>query len=176
MIILGLDPGTETTGYGLVEVKQKKLKLLKYGWISTKNGVDTGLRLQSIFEQTKEVLKEHQPNVVAIEKLFFFANAKTAMKVSESIGILKLAVSIKKIPLFEYAPLRIKAIVAGNGRAKKEAMKQVIRKFFKIRTPKGKKSHFDDAADALCVALCHAKIDLGIELTTKGGEINDAKR
>ena len=158
MIILGIDPGTATTGYGVIEANSKGLKLIKFGWISTDKDTDPSLRLQSIYQQMHQILEEFNPDVVAIERLFFWNNAKTAMKVSEAMGVLRLAVVEKRIEIVEYAPLKIKAVVTKNGRAKKDEMKKVVKKILKFRAPAKKKTHFDDAADALGVAICHARI------------------
>lgn len=158
MVILGLDPGTATTGYGVIKVHPRGLKLIKFGWISTDKNLDSNLRLRSIYHQMIKLLEEFNPDVVAIERLFFYNNAKTAMKVSEAMGVLRLAVVEKNIKIVEYAPLKIKSVVTQNGWAKKEEMKKVVKKILNFRIPPKKKTHFDDAADALGVAICHAKI------------------
>ena len=158
MIILGIDPGTATTGYGAIKIEETSIRLIKFGWISTDKKLEANLRLKSIYQQMNQLLQEVSPDVVAIERLFFYNNAKTAMKVSEAMGVLRLAVVQKGIEIAEYAPLKIKSIVTQNGWAKKEEMKKAIRKILKVRTPKKKKAHFDDVADALGVAICHAKL------------------
>jgi len=159
MRILGIDPGTATTGYGVIETNGKdRYQIIKFGWIKTDKETRRGLRLKSIYQQMKLLLKETTPDIASFERLFFYNNVKTAMAVSEAIGVLRLAVAERKIPLVEYAPLKIKAVVAKNGRAKKPEMKKVVRKIMGIRSPKRKKTHFDDVADALAVAICHARI------------------
>jgi len=159
MKILGIDPGTATTGYGAIEAdRNDQYRIIKFGWISTDKKVERNLRLKSIYQQMKRLLKEVEPDIVSFERLFFYNNAKTAMLVSEAIGVLRLAVVEKKIPISEYAPLKIKAVVAKNGRAKKPEMMKAIRKIMGVRSPKNKKTHFDDVADALAVAVCHDRI------------------
>ena len=158
MRILGIDPGTATTGYGVIEVENDSIKLVKFGWISTDKKLEANLRLKSIYQQMLRLLQEVSPDVVAIERLFFYNNAKTAMKVSEAMGVLRLEVVQKGIEIVEYAPLKIKSIVTQNGWAKKEEMKKAVRKILRVRAPKKKKTHFDDVADALGVAICHAKL------------------
>lgn len=168
MIILGVDPGTATTGYGVIEVKNNSIKLIKFGWISTDKRLETNLRLKSIYQQMRTLLREVTPDVMAIEKLFFYNNAKTAMKVSEAMGVLRLAAVQKGVKIVEYAPLKIKSVVTQNGWAKKEEMKKVVRKILRVRSPRRKKTHFDDVADALGVAICHAKICLRKEVKKNG--------
>ncbi len=157
MIILGIDPGTATTGYGVIEAKDGKLSLIDFGWVSTEKDELPGKRLQFIYKQISHLLKSHNPEIVAMERLFFFNNAKTVMRVSEAMGVMKLAISKKKIEVVDYAPLQVKSVVGGNGKAKKTDMKAAVRKFLGIRSPKKKKTHFDDVCDALAIAICHAK-------------------
>ncbi|MFH1561650.1 MAG: crossover junction endodeoxyribonuclease RuvC [Patescibacteria group bacterium] len=168
MRILGIDPGTATTGCGVIESSNgKDFKVIKFCWISTDKKVAANDRLKSIHKQMGDLIKETSPDIVAIEKLFFFNNAKTAMGVSEAIGVLKLAATQKGLEVIDYAPARIKSIVAGNGRAKKDEMKKAVRKLLGVRSPNKKKTHFDDVADALGIAVCHAKLCLAKEVKTK---------
>lgn len=158
MLILGIDPGTATTGFGLIKTSKNKAQLLDFGWIKTEKNGEPGKRLVEIHKQMQELLKKHSPDVVAIERLFFYSNAKTAMRVGQAHGVLLLAASRAKVPVFEYAPMQVKHVVSGNGRADKDLMKKTVRKMFSVRAPKRKKTHFDDVADAIAVAVCHAKI------------------
>ena len=167
MRILGIDPGTATTGFGVIEAPAKeKFQLINFGWITTEKEEDPDARLKSIYNQITRLIREQKPQVMAIEKLFFYNNAKTAMKVSQAIGVIRLAAFNQKLTIFEYAPLKIKAVVTHNGWAKKEEVKKTVRKILSFRTPRLKKTHFDDAADALGIAICHAKIIF----EEKGGE------
>lgn len=162
MRILGIDPGTATTGYGAIETNgDDKYRIIKFGLISTDRKLERNVRLKSIYQQMKRLLIETNPDIVSLESLFFFNNAKTAMAVSEAIGVLRLATVEKKITIIEYPPPRIKSIVAQNGRAKKPEVKKAIRKILGVRPAKKKKTHFDDVADALAVAVCHARICQG---------------
>lgn len=161
MLILGLDPGTATTGYGLVKTNgEGSLKAIEWGLIETsqKDG-SHGKRFAEIHSQLSQLLKKHSPDIVAIEKLFFATNVKTAIRVGQAQGVMLLTAAQAKVPVFEYAPGRIKRLVSGNGRADKQAIQKAVRKHLgaAIRKKKGKKTHFDNAADALAVAICHVK-------------------
>lgn len=160
MLILGIDPGTATSGYGLIKVrKTEDPKLLEWGLIETANNGDASRRLNEIYLEALRLLRKFTPDVVAIERLFFYANAKTAMRVGQAQGIFLLAAARHKVPIYEYAPGQVKLTVAGNGRADKKLMKKAIRKLFGIRAPNRGKTHFDNVADAIAVALCHAKVN-----------------
>lgn len=160
MKILGIDPGTATIGIGIIECDGKDFTSLHSGWIETSKNDSPEKRLAEIHFQTINIIKEHKPDVVAIERLFFFINYKTAMAVSESIGVIKLAAEEEGVPISSFAPLEIKSAVAGNGKAKKEEMKIAVKKVLKIKTPKKRKTHFDDLCDALAVAICYAQKNL----------------
>lgn len=157
MKILGIDPGVATSGYGVILCHDLKIETIDSGWILTSKNDDKYKRLISLFQQTKHIIKKHSPDVISIEKLFFFANAKTAITVAEFTGVIKLAAALEKIPVVEYPPLAVKMEVTGNGRADKKEVKSSIRKLLSIRSPKRKRTHFDDVSDALAVAICHAK-------------------
>ncbi|MFH1601858.1 MAG: crossover junction endodeoxyribonuclease RuvC [Candidatus Shapirobacteria bacterium] len=159
MKILGIDPGTATTGFGVIEASPKlEFKVINFGWISTPKEQERNKRLKSIYKQMTGLLEKQMPEVMAIEQLLFYNNQKTAMRVSEAIGVIRLAAVEKKINIVEYSPPKIKSVIAKNGRAKKEEMKKAVRKILSIRSPNKKKTHFDDVADALGIAVCHAKI------------------
>jgi len=159
MIILGIDPGTATTGYGLLKINKKKnnFELVDFGWIKTPKEMESGKRLSMIYREIQTLCKDHQPDILSIERLFFATNVKTAMAVSESTGVIKLAATRKKVPVVEYTPMQIKKEVTGSGRADKNEMKKEVRKLLNFRSPKKKKTHFDDVCDALAVAICHAR-------------------
>ena len=157
MLILGIDPGTATTGFGLIRSENKKLEVIDFGLIETeKNGIPAK-RLVSIYKQVKNLFKEFKPDVVAIERLFFATNAKTAMAVGQAHGVMLFAAAESNIEIAEYAPGTIKKTVAGDGRADKKLVQKAVRSFLgaKVRSRAKKKTHFDNAADALAVALCH---------------------
>ena len=156
MKILGIDPGTATTGYGVIDQDETgKIKLLEYGLVSTTKDQPHGERLALIYDGITNLVSKHSPDVVAIERLFFATNALTAIAVGQAIGVIKLAIHRFKTPVFDYAPMQVKLYVGGSGKADKKIMKATIKKMFKIREKKGHKSHFDDTADAIALALCH---------------------
>ena len=155
MLILGIDPGVATTGYGLVKVEKTIHEAIE--WDLIENGKPEK-RLSEIHKQMTLIIKKHSPDVMAIEKIFFATNAKTAIRVGQALGVMLLAAAKTNIEVAEYAPGTIKKVVAGNGRADKKEMQKAVRKLLgaKVRSKKRKKTHFDNAADGLAVALCHA--------------------
>jgi len=157
MLILGIDPGTATTGFGLIRSENKKLEVIDFGLIETEKNGNPGKRLVSIYKQVKDLFKEFGPDIVAIERLFFATNAKTAMAVGQAHGVMLFAAAESNIEIVEYAPGTIKKTVAGDGRADKKLVQKAVRGFLgaKVRSRARKKTHFDNAADALAVALCH---------------------
>ncbi len=160
MIIIGIDPGTATTGYGVLKVlKRGQPRLLDFGWIKTEKNGQPGKRLDQIYKNISKLLKRHDPDAIAIERLFFYSNAKTVMAVGQACGVIILAATRARIPIFEYAPGQIKLVVGGNGRADKKLIKKTVRKLFNVRSPKKKKTHFDDVADAIAVAVCHTRLN-----------------
>ncbi|KKU64040.1 MAG: Crossover junction endodeoxyribonuclease RuvC [Candidatus Woesebacteria bacterium GW2011_GWC2_47_16] len=148
MLILGIDPGTATTGYGIIRSSSNLFEVLEFGLITTDKDGTPGKRLENIYLEMTRILKKFSPDVMAIEKLFFAANQ----------GVMIFAAAKYKIEVAEYAPGTIKKEVAGNGRADKKMIQKAIRKVLgaKVRSAAKKKTHFDNAADALAVALCHA--------------------
>lgn len=158
MKILGIDPGTATTGFGVLEVNEVgEYILLEYGLVSTTKDMAHGHRLDLIYTGISDIIEKHLPEVVAIERLFFATNALTAIAVGQAIGVIKLAIHRHKIPVFDYTPMQVKLYVGGSGKADKKVMKQKVKKIFKIREKKGHKSHFDDSADAIALAICHVQ-------------------
>jgi crossover junction endodeoxyribonuclease RuvC len=151
MIILGIDPGTAATGYGIIK-KQKELKIIDYGCIQTSPQLSTAERLQKTHQQITKIIKKHKPNIIAIEDIFFFKNLKTVIKVSQAQGVALLAAGQKKIPVAEYTPLQIKQAVTSYGRAEKSQVQKMVKILLNLKEiPKP-----DDAADALAVAICCA--------------------
>lgn len=158
MRILGIDPGTATTGFGVLKTKAGgNFELVTFNWIHTNKEHSSQRRLAVIHKEIRAAIRDFQPDVVAIERLFFATNAKTAIAVSEATGVIKLAASSKKVPIAEYTPMEIKKEITGSGRADKRAVKKQIRRLLSIRSPNRKKTHFDDICDALAVAICHAR-------------------
>ena len=167
-LVLGIDPGTATTGYGLVQVRDNgDLKLIKSGLIETDKDGDPGKRLAEIHRSLTYLMEKYSPQVVVMEKVFFFSNAKTVIRVSQAQGVLLLAAAQAKIPVFEYAPGQIKLVVGGSGKADKEQMKKSVFNLFKVKAQKNKKTHFDNEADAIAIAVCHSR------LTNNGNYLHD---
>ena len=151
MIILGIDPGTAMTGYGLIECTKEKIKLIKHGSIKTLNDHDSSYRLNLIYEEAMTLIKKYRPEVLAIESLFFSVNVKSASAVGQAIGVIKLAAAKGKMKVFEYPPLKIKMKLVGAGRAEKSEVQSKVRKVLRLR----KIPRPTHAADALGVAICH---------------------
>ena len=150
MIILGIDPGTAATGFGLIEKNKSNLKLLKYGCIKTSVKLSTAERLNVIHKELNSLIKKSKPDIVAVEDIFFFKNLKTAIKVSQARGVILLTIAKSKIPIAEYTPLQIKQAVACYGRAEKIQVQKMVKVLLNLKEiPKP-----DDAADALAVAIC----------------------
>lgn len=159
MLILGIDPGTATTGYGFLHLHDdKSYEVVEFGLIETKKEGNPGFRLTEIHAQLSYLISKHKPDVMVMEKIFFFNNAKTVIRVGQAQGIMLLAAAQLNIETIEIAPARIKKVITGNGRAKKIDVQRSLRELLgpKIRSKKHKKTHFDNAADALAIALCHA--------------------
>jgi len=167
MLVLGIDPGTATTGYGLIRENNGKMEAVSWGLIETDKELLLGKRFIHIYTQVSSLIKRFNTDVVAMEKIFFASNAKTAISVGQAQGVMIYCFAKSNIDVFEYAPGTIKKMVAGGGKAKKKDIQKSLRKIFgvKIRSAKKKKSHFDDSADALAVALCHILVS-----KEKGGE------
>jgi crossover junction endodeoxyribonuclease RuvC len=160
MIILGIDPGLATTGYGVIRKskvsskKSQKLKLVDYGCIITEAKFSSGERLEKIYRELKKIIKKYKPSKIAIEELFFAKNIKTAMKVGEARGVVLLTARETKTAVFEFSPLRVKLALTGYGRASKRQIQEMVKTLLSLeKIPKP-----DDAADALAVALCCSQI------------------
>lgn len=159
MLVLGIDPGTATTGYGLLKLNGEKVPhLLDYGWIESKDSENHTRRLNEIYEKMLVLLERHKPDVVAMERVFFFSNQKTVIGVSQAQGVFMLAMEKNNIPLCWYTPGQVKLRIAGSGRADKKMMKQAILDIFHVQAPEKKKTFFDDVADAIAIAYTHIKI------------------
>lgn len=151
MLTLGIDPGTATTGYGLVELTGNKLKFIACGCIVTKPNVAMPLRLQELFNGLNAIILEFKPKAIAIEEIFFNHNVKTAISVAQARGIILLCGANHKLSMGEYTPPQIKLAVSGYGKADKKQMQQMVKTLLNLdKVPKP-----DDAADALAVAICH---------------------
>jgi crossover junction endodeoxyribonuclease RuvC len=151
-LVLGIDPGTATTGYGLVrDQSDGSLEMVDYGTIQTPAGEPAHLRLQLLYKRLKEILLLHRPDSCAVEKLFFQRNVSTAIAVGQARGVVMLAIAEGGVELFEYTPNEVKQAVSGYGSAQKRQVQEMVRTLLNMREiPKP-----DDAADALAIAITH---------------------
>ena len=153
MRILGIDPGYGITGFGIVDAQRSNYQLLQYGAITTPAGTDFPLRLQMIYNDMTELLQVSKPDVVAIEELFFGQNVTTGIGVAQSRGVILLAIQQAGIPIYQYKPAQVKQSVVGYGNATKHQVQDMTRRLLHLQSvPKP-----DDAADAIAIALCHAR-------------------
>lgn len=151
MLVLGIDPGTAITGYGLVREDEQGLALVTCGTISTPAGEPLSLRLQTIYRGLAALIEQYRPDQVAVEELFFSRNARTALAVGHARGVTLLALADAGVPLFEYKPLEVKQAITGYGGADKRQVQEMVRMLLNLDSiPKP-----DDAADAVAVAVCH---------------------
>ncbi|NMB34880.1 MAG: crossover junction endodeoxyribonuclease RuvC [Firmicutes bacterium] len=164
MRILGIDPGLAMVGYGLVEENEgSTFKKIDYGHISTPKGLELPRRLGIIFNSVQQLIARFSPDELALEKLFFCKNVKTALQVGEARGAIITAAVLNETPVFEYTPLQVKQAVAGYGRAEKKQVQQMVSLLLKL----SKIPRPDDAADALAVALCHLQSRRWQKLTAR---------
>ena len=153
MVILGIDPGYAIVGYGVVEFRCGRYKPLEYGAIVTKAGQSFPKRLQTIADALDSVLAKHKIDAVAIEKLYFQNNQKTAIDVAQARGVTMLAIQKSGTPVYEYTPLQVKSAVTGFGQAQKPQVMEMTKRLLRLKAvPKP-----DDTADALAIAICHAQ-------------------
>jgi crossover junction endodeoxyribonuclease RuvC len=152
MIVLGIDPGTANTGYGVVARRGGRLAALDGGVIETAAGLPLERRLATIFARVEELLDEHEPAAVALEELYFGANARSAMAVGQARGVVMLAAGRRGIDCAGYTPQQIKGAVCGTGRADKDQVQRMVQAVLALAAPPTP----DHAADALAVAICHA--------------------
>lgn len=150
--ILGIDPGTGRLGFGVIDVLQGKPQLVDGGVITTPPHTDESERLLTIFDELTQIIAEHQPQIMAVEKLFFAQNVTTAINVAQARGVILLCGKRAGLELHEYTPLQIKMALTGYGRAQKPQIQEMVRMLLGLQElPKP-----DDAADALAVALVHS--------------------
>lgn len=157
MIILGVDPGTATTGYGVILAKninnknKENFECLGYGSIKTSPDMAMPQRLKKINNELTGLLKKYRPKIMVVESLYFFRNIKTALPVSQAKGVILLAAAKKNIPVHEFTPPQVKLLVAGSGKAEKTQVQKKIQLIFGLKDL----HKSDDAADALAVALTY---------------------
>ncbi len=151
MRVLGIDPGTLTSGYGIVAEEDHKLFHVASGGISPSAKQPFPKRLKKIYEELEKVIGKYRPHVVAVEDLFVSKNIKSALKLGHSRGVVILAAMNAGLPVFEYTPLEVKQAVVGNGKAEKNQVQLMVKTLLEL--PKA--PHPADAADALAAAICH---------------------
>lgn len=153
MIILGIDPGVATIGFGVVRAERQKNTLIQYGVITTPPGIPLSHRLLQISNDMEELIRQFKPDEMAVEELFFSKNITTGIAVAHGRGVILLAAEKLGVPIFEYTPMQVKQSVVGYGGANKKQvmlMTQRLLNMKKIPRP-------DDAADALALAICHGR-------------------
>ena len=153
MKILGIDPGYATTGFGLIEAEGSGLRLLQYGVITTPKELPFPQRLQVLYDDLVRLVEVTAPDAAAVEELFWGHNLTTGIGVSHGRGVILLALTKAGVPIFEYTPMQVKQAVVGYGRADKKQVMDMVRRILSLQAvPKP-----DDAADAVAIALCHAR-------------------
>jgi crossover junction endodeoxyribonuclease RuvC len=152
VIVLGIDPGTAMTGYGIIERTGSHLRLIDYGCLETVPDRPLPARLLLIHEAIEGLIEDHRPSLVGVERLFFNRNVQTAFAVGQARGVILLAAAEHGLPVFEYGPHEVKIAVTGYGRAPKDQVQRMVQVVLGMATlPRP-----DDAADALAVAICLA--------------------
>lgn len=152
MIILGLDPGTAITGYGLIQAQGNRIRGICYGVIRTPADQAMSKRLLTIFDEVGEIMDRFRPDQVAVEEVFFGRNVSTAITVGQARGILLLQAERRGLPLGEYTPMQVKQALVGTGAADKAQVQYMVQNYLQLDDiPRP-----DDAADALAIAICHA--------------------
>ena len=154
-VVMGIDPGSRITGYGIISVLGNHCRCLEYGAIRCYNrrlATPFEQRLKKIYQELRSVLRRHTPAVVAVESVFHAVNARSALQLGHARGVVLLAAAELEIPLFEYSPREVKKSISVSGRATKEEIQAMVRILLKLE----ESPQPNDAADALAVALCHA--------------------
>ena len=153
MLVLGVDPGTAITGYGLVRHAPDgdQLEAVAYGVITTPSDWAMPQRLQKIYQGLTDLIREHHPTEAAVEQLFFSRNVKTALAVGQARGVVLLSLADCGLSVHEYTPLQVKQSVVGYGRAEKAQVQELVRLLLGLEAV----PQPDDAADALAIAICH---------------------
>ena len=153
MVVLGIDPGIATVGFGALEARGGQCRVIRYGVISTPAGLPLSSRLAMIYRAMEELIHTFQPDEMAVEELFFNTNLTTGISVAHGRGVILLAAELLGVPVFEYTPMQVKLAVTGYGKADKKQVMEMIRRLLKLpQLPRP-----DDAADALAIAFCHSR-------------------
>ena len=153
MRILGIDPGIAIVGFGLIEADRGQTRLLNYGAITTPAGLPLARRLVQIEQDMEALIAQLKPDAIAVEELFFSNNITTGIAVAHARGVILCAAEKKRLPIYEYTPMQVKQAVVGYGLAEKKQVMDMTRRLLKLKAiPRP-----DDAADALAIAICHAR-------------------
>lgn len=151
MIVLGIDPGTAETGYGLISCQRQRPKIVDCGLIETASDREDPYRLLIMEKETRRIIRQYQPDVLTIESIFFFQNRRSALAVSQMKGVVLLAAEKHKLPIYEFSPLEIKLAVTGWGRADKEEMRLAVQQLLSLK----ENNYSNHATDALGAAACY---------------------
>lgn len=165
MVILGIDPGYATTGFGVVEAERGAMRLLNYGTITTPTTLPFEKRLEMLYDDMSKLLATVRPDAVAVEELFWGHNVTTGIGVSHGRGVILLAIAKYGAPFYEYTPGQVKQAVVGYGSAEKHQVMEMTKRLLKME----KVARPDDAADAIAIALCHARSTTS--LLSRGGYV-----
>ena len=153
MRILGIDPGIAIVGFGLIESDRGAMRMLQYGAVTTEAGLPLATRLVQIEDDMRALIQQLRPDAIAIEELFFSKNITTDIAVAHGRGVVLCTAERLGVPIFEYTPMQVKQAVVGYGRAEKRQVMDMTKRLLKLKAvPKP-----DDAADALAIAICHAR-------------------
>jgi len=153
MVILGIDPGVATIGFGLIRAERGRNTLIQYGVITTPPGTPLSGRLVQIYDDMQQLIETFRPDEMAVEELFFSKNITTGISVAHGRGVILLAAEKQGIPVFEYTPMQVKQSVVGYGKAEKKQVMLMTQRLLNMKEiPRP-----DDAADALALAICHSR-------------------
>ena len=153
MVVLGIDPGYAIVGWGVISFNGVNYAPLGFGAVTTKQNTDFNLRLERIYDEVDLIIKKSKPDAMAIERLYFQNNQKTAINVAQARGVIILASQKNNVPVFEYTPLQVKMAITGYGRAKKPQIMEMTRRLLKLPVV----PEPDDTADALAMAITHTQ-------------------
>ena len=153
MRILGIDPGVAIVGFGVIDVDRGSQKVVQYGAINTEACLPLAARLVQIGHDLEQLIELFQPDEIAIEELFFSKNITTGIAVAHGRGVILYTAEKLQVPIYEYTPMQVKQAVAGYGLAEKKQIMDMVRRLLKLKAV----PHPDDAADALAIAICHAR-------------------
>ena len=154
MRVLGIDCGSRSTGYGIIDSHEGRQRPVVFGAISLPAQQSLGARLVTVHQQLRQLIDSHTPQVAAVEDQFYLTNFKSVMKLGQVKGVVICTMALAGIPIVEYSPLQIKSAVTGYGRAEKQQVQDMVRRLLGLASPP--RPH--DASDALAVALCHAQV------------------